>query len=635
MTFDEAIVRFQCQRRGTGWIGRCPAHDDRRPSLSVGLGGDGRILLHCHAGCPLDAVLAAAGLTVADLFSESTATTARSIVAEYGYRDERGELLFHKVRYVPKAFALRRADGEWTMQGVRRVLYRLPELQGKSIAYIVEGEKDADRLRTEGLPGTTSVSGAGDWCNEYTEQLIAAKVERVVILPDNDDAGRAHAEKVARSCYTAGLKAKVVTLPLLPEKSDVSTWLNAGHTAQELAALVSTVEFYQPEGPPILDHQLDLVTLADVEPEQIDWIWPGRVARRKYTLISGDPGLGESTLSLGIAAHLSRGMPWPDGGAAPRGRTLILSAEDGIADTMRPRVDRLGADPSQIFILRAVRDGRDARPLNLARDLSQLAEAIRCVEPLLVIIDPITAYLGKTDSYKDAEVRGLLTPVLAVLEEKNVALIAVGHLAKGEQRAALHRPSGSIAFVAAARIVLCLAADPDDGERRVLAGLKSNLGPLPPSLAFRLPDGELTWERGPVALDAEELLRPAVPGDREQRITAQAFMQELLADDARWPLDAKDAIAEAEARGISERTLRRVATKEGVQIQRYGFGKGGRSVWSRPSIPDTRPSLPPTSGSLAGMAGMEEQAHILDNNNIGATHTCTTGVDRDDDDYRV
>ena len=157
--------------------------------------------------------------------------------------------------------------------------------------------------------------------------------------------------------------------------------------------------------------------------------------------------------------------------------------------------------------------------------------------------------------------------MLAVLEEKNVALIAVGHLAKGEQRAALHRPSGSIAFVAAARIVLCLAAIPTTASAAFWQASKATSA----RCRRRWPSDCQTGihrKRGPVALDAEELLRPAVPGDREQRITAQAFMQELLADDARWPLDAKDAIAEAEARGISERTLRRVATKEGVEIQR-------------------------------------------------------------------
>lgn len=168
-----------------------------------------------------------------------------------------------------------------------------------------------------------------------------------------------------------------------------------------------------------------------------------------------------------------------------------------------------------------------------------------------MIIDPITAYLGKTDSYKDAEMRGLLAPLLALLESERVALLAVGHLSKADQRAALYRPGGSIAFVAASRIALCLAADPADADRRVLAGLKSNLGRLPASLAFRLPDGRLEWETTPAdGLDAETLLRPHTPQARDEQTDAERLIRELLADVPAWPLDAKRAIEAGTAHGV-------------------------------------------------------------------------------------
>ena len=116
----------------------------------------------CHAGCETDAILAAAGLTHADICTPQTKEEPR-IVAEYCYRDEAGTPLYHVVRFDPKDFRVRRADGQWTLSGVRRVLYRLPDLQGKSTAYIGEGEKDADRLRAIGLPATTAFGGAGKW----------------------------------------------------------------------------------------------------------------------------------------------------------------------------------------------------------------------------------------------------------------------------------------------------------------------------------------------------------------------------------------------------------------------------------------------------------------------------------------
>jgi hypothetical protein len=134
------------------------------------------------------------------------------------YRDEQGAHLYDVVRFEPKDLRQRRADGAWKMAGVRRVLYRLNELQGKAIAYVVEGEKDADRLHALGLPGTTNPGGASKnpdrskWREEYSQQLQAAGVESVVVFPDNDDPGRAHADAVARSCYAAGLAVKVVKL---------------------------------------------------------------------------------------------------------------------------------------------------------------------------------------------------------------------------------------------------------------------------------------------------------------------------------------------------------------------------------------------------------------------------------------
>jgi hypothetical protein len=616
VTGNDLAARLGAKRAGKGWTARCPAHEDDRASLSIGTGQDGRALVKCHTGCRTEDVLTALGLTLADLYEHSTEQSSRSrIIATYDYRDEGGALLYQVVRFEPKTFRQRRPDGSgwtWRLGDVRRVAYRLPELRGRATVFAPEGERDVDRLWALGLPATCNAGGAGKWQDAYTRQLVAAGVQHVVILPDNDAPGRQHGAMVARSCLAAGLAVKLVELPGLPDHGDVSDWLAAGHTRDDLAALVTAAPRYTPDP---ADDPLDLVTLADVQPERVEWLWPRRLARRKYSLLAGDPGLGKSTLALGIAARLSRpSSTWPDGSPAPHGRTLVLSAEDGIADTIRPRIDRLEGDASQIVVLRAVRDERGARPLNVARDLDRLAEAIRRVQPLLVLIDPITAYLGRTDSYKDAEVRGLLAPLMAEIDAQRVALLAVGHLAKADQRAALHRPGGSIAFVAAARIVLCLAADPNDPDRRVLAGLKSNLAALPESLAFRLPDGRLTWEHGAVELDAEALLRPAAPADREDATDADAVLRALLADVSAWPMDAKQALAAGEAHGITERTLRRAARRLGVEIRRVGFGRGGRWYWYLPEtegIPDARiPDNEPSLNSVSPMAPMSPMGPI-------------------------
>lgn len=612
MRNDLPAAFSNARQAGDGWIARCPAHDDARSSLSIGRGRDGRWLLKCHAGCELEAILAAAHLEHADLFPDRERQgESRRIVATYPYHDAGGQHLYDVVRYEPKDFRQRRADGVWSMQGVSRVLFGLPALQGQLVVYIVEGEKDVLNLNAIGLVATTNAGGAGKWKDDYAHQLRNAAVEHVVILPDNDIPGRAHAARAAASCHAAGLEVKVVELPELPAKGDVSDWLATGHTKADLVALVKAATLYAPAPAAVTNpgngsvQEPILVRLADVQPEAVEWIWPGRLARRKSTLLAGDPGGGKSTLATDIGCRISRGAPWPDGGMAPRGKTLVLSAEDGIADTIRPRVDRQNGDPEQIVVLRAIRDEAGERPFNLARDLDRLAEAIAIVQPLLVVIDPISAYLGRTDSHRDAEVRGLLAPLTALLEREGAALLVIAHLSKNDQRAALHRPSGSIAFVAAARIALCLAADPNDPDRRVVAPLKANLSVRPAALAFRIPDGVLTWDAGPVEFDAEALLRTTSPHEREEGTDAAAVIGDLLDDEGAWPMPAKLAIEAGDAHGIPARTMRWTAKRLGIRIERVGFGGKGQWLWHRPIAANSGNSYP-EQRNVAPIAGMEE-----------------------------
>src|SRR5437868_3858417 len=187
------------------WSARCPAHEDRNPSLSIAVGLDGRVLLHCHGGCAFDDVLAALDLGPRDLFPERPAGHGDYVVvAEYKYCDEHGELLYVVERRFPKDFRQRRPDGAggwiWKLDNVQRVPYRMPELcrgirDGERV-FIVEGERDVDRLRAEGLVATCNSGGAGKWQREFSEDFAGADV---VIIPDNDDVGIDHAHRVAHT----------------------------------------------------------------------------------------------------------------------------------------------------------------------------------------------------------------------------------------------------------------------------------------------------------------------------------------------------------------------------------------------------------------------------------------------------
>jgi putative DNA primase/helicase len=632
----DVLERFPDARKsGKEWAAKCPAHDDHRASLNIGKGDNGGWVLHCHAGCDYRAVLAAVGLVEADLFPKKT-TVKAEIVAVYQYRDEGDVHLFDVVRYEPKDFRQRREDGTWNMSGVRRVLYRLPDLQGHRTAYLPEGEKDVDELRRRGLTATTCPGGAGKWRDEYTQQLKAAGVERVIILPDNDDPGRRHAADVAQRCHAAGIQVQVVSLPDLPLKGDVSDWLSVpGRGTEDLHRIVKATAVYEPAMTADLAdrgssraptaRQPIVTFLSTVTPEPVDWIWPGRLARRRYTLLSGEPGLGKSFVSLDVAARISRGLAFPDGTPAPLGRVLLLVAEDGLSDTVRPRLDALGGDPSRVAVLEAIREPDGTRaPVSLVDHMPALRAAVAEVNPDLLIIDPITAFLGRTDSHRDVEVRATLAPLLDLCEQKNFALLTIGHLSKDSQRAALHRPGGSIAFVAAARIVLALAADPNDPDRRLLAPLKANICRPSATLAYRVTDDKLAWETAAVTdIDVEALFRPSNPTGREERTDAEEVIRDLMEIEV-WPLEAKRAMDAGQAHGVPERTMRYTAKRLGIRISRLGFGGSGKWMWHKPEtagIPATVAATSPKAVDVAGMAPLPECSGNSLNNNIEASRS--------------
>ena len=263
MQIEEFVARLAgVKQTGDAYTAKCPGHDDRQNSLSVKRGNDDRILAHCHAGCAVGDILSPIGLSVRDLFPPKTNGRANSNgrtkkngrgkqVAAYAYTDESGQLLYEKIRYDPKSFLQRRPDGKggylWKLGDVERVLYNLPNVItqvgiGKAV-FVCEGEKDADRLNSLGLVATTNQNGAGEkWRPEFSAVLGDTPV---VILPDNDLSGIRHAWAISTQINNAF----VLELPGLQKKGDVSEWLDAGHSKDELLDLAREVSVNPPEMP--------------------------------------------------------------------------------------------------------------------------------------------------------------------------------------------------------------------------------------------------------------------------------------------------------------------------------------------------------------------------------------------------
>jgi hypothetical protein len=257
MTTAEILLRLdQIVKTGSGWTTRCPAHDDRDPSLSIATGADGRIILHCHAGCTPENVCAAIGITLADLFADEPRHNghAKQIVATYPYYDSSGRLIFEVVRFNPKDFRQRQPDGKggwlWKMNGVQKVLFRLPEIlaaikAGRPI-FVCEGEKDVLAMVAHGFTATCNPGGAGKWEKSYSETLRGAEV---IIVADEDAPGRAHARKVATALNGVAASLKVIECPDVGGRpvKDAADYFAAGGQACDLDQLTQDTPHFAPE----------------------------------------------------------------------------------------------------------------------------------------------------------------------------------------------------------------------------------------------------------------------------------------------------------------------------------------------------------------------------------------------------
>jgi hypothetical protein len=517
----------------------------------------------------------------------------RTIAAKYDYVDEDGKLLFQVLRGDPKRFSQRRPNGSgwiWKLDDTRRVLYRLPEIM-EAVAndqpiFICEGEKAVDALVKLGVPATCSPHGAGKWRDSYAQFLNDAPI---IILPDNDEPGRKHRDQVATSLSGVAASVKVLHLPGLPEGGDAYDWIAAGGTTEKLWAVVETLETNGPDtreetgaASPQARSGLVMVRASDVTPVAVDWIWEGRIARGKLTIVAGAPDVGKSQIGAYIAARITMQEHWPQGALAPRGDVVILASEDSIEDTWVPRLMSAGADLARVHFIKMVIDKHGKRrTFNLQEDLEALGEKLNALQkPQLVIIDPITSYLGKVNANQTPDVRGVMEPITALAESCRVGIFAVTHPPKA-QVSAMNAFTGSMAFVAGAQIAFIVVPEPET-ERRLMLAVKNNVGIKAQGRGYTI-EGKtvapgiiaprIIWDDAPVDMSADQALAAIDQHNKDggSLKKAEELLSELLVNGS---IAAKEGEEAGRANGISQRTLERARKELGVKATKDGFDGG-------------------------------------------------------------
>jgi hypothetical protein len=511
-------------------------------------------------------------------------------------------------------------------------------------AVILEGIESALSVRNHYADSWLFVATCKNGLKLLTKFM--EKFEEVLILADHDFDSETYPEKsnhpprnktgqaeawrlldvLIKQAYTIG-KQNFSCKAVMPGQAgkDANDALRSGQLQEFIDGLEDIPEKFQSDEDIGSKTGLVVVRASTVKIKPIKWIWPGILAAGKFVLLAGDPGLGKSQVSLFICSVISNGGQWPVSGEIynEKDNILILSAEDGNNDVIVPRLKAVKADLERIHIIEAVKteDGKE-KTFDLSNDVEKLEKLAMLVDNVkMIIIDPISAYLGKIDSHRNTEVRNALNPVIKFCEEIGACLLCVTHLNKGGGSGnALSRVTGSIAFSAAARASFVITRDPDNPDRRLMLPLKNNLAKDTHGFAYKIEEKEVSgiittcvaWESDKINLSAEEVLTTQ-GGKAENKLFAEEFLREELKDGFEIP--SNELYKRAEEHGISPKVLWNTKDKIGAKACKKGFNKGW--VWYLPIVTDNEDSqntkIPEVSlihkRNLGGILAKSESSH--------------------------
>lgn len=507
----ETIARQlgRASKSGSDWSCLCPAHDDKRASLSITEKSDGKLLVHCHAGCDQSQVVDE--LKARSLWPSAKITPEQPlpapvtisigegkgrIVAEYDYVDEDGQLLYQALRYDPKDFRQRAwVDGKWvwSMKGVRRVLYRLPEVlaavaEGRTV-YICEGEKDVEAARSLGLVATCNPMGADNgsgnkWLPEFANYLSNANV---VVVPDQDSPGIRHAEWVINTLRGVSKSVSVVNPA---SGKDLSDWIDTGATVADIEA--AAVDAFAVDAPASNDISTGFTffdvsdLIADIKP--IDWLVKRFFETDSLALIYGAPGGGKSFFAVDIACSIATGTPWFSNDVK-RGPVFYIAGEghNGLARRFKAwETDReVKIVPGRLFKSAGAMAVLDEESVRVVSE--QIAETVMATGeiPGAIVIDTLARNFGAGDENSTEDMSTFIAHVDKWLRQRfKCTVIIVHHSGHNMERA-----RGSSALKAAVDAE-CEVSKDDTGAVKVRF-TKMKDAELPEDMILRLKSVEL------------------------------------------------------------------------------------------------------------------------------------------------
>lgn len=599
MTAHEILSRLQGVKGGHGqWTARCPAHDDRQSSLSVGEGEDGRVLLRCHAGCDVDRITAALGITKSDLFPDKPQREGRPpVVATYRYLDDNGKLLAEKIRRADKSFTWRQPDPRhgwvYNRKGVPNRLYVGGELAGA--VFVCEGEKDVDTLHRLGYNAASGADGAGPgkWRREYTEQLRGLSV---CVFTDNDEVGRAYAAETCNALHGAASSVRLLDIatvwPEIPEHGDVSDLVAAlgPERACELIArmIASALDWVPQEVPQAgTDKPPILMPMSGVEAREPSYLISPYLPEGMLAIMGGVSGSGKTYLALSWATAVSNGQRLPfqrqSDPVPPAGYVYYFTQENDPNTIIRPRLDLLGANLDRILIQAST--GGTYEPLTM--NDPRLEEAAKQYPPALVIFDPIQSYLGGgVDMSRAEQVRPTLDWLGDYAKRHKCSVVLISHMSKpgrGEA-SALDRLLGSSDFRNAARSIVIVGRDPNDRETRVFAHGKNSIGEPGPSQRYHITRRGITYD-GPSELTADDIIKQSAQVRDKPAATLTATMaklEELLGVEGWATLEQVETWQTLE--GIAKTTLYRARSELALRTVSIGQPPNRTTWWLRPDV---------------------------------------------------